>query len=76
MRVAMRGDLSHVSPFHRHRSRNFLGGFVWVLFVWLGVLFGWCLFCFPRFRDQSSSLTKLNDRLRCHGAHGMGEKKC
>ena len=26
------------------------------------------------FRDQSSSFTELNDRLSCHGAHGMGEK--
>ena len=75
MRVAMRGDLSHVSPFHRRRSRSFLGvlcGFC--LFGWV-FLFGLCLFCFPRFRDQSSSLTKLNDRLSCHGAHGMGGKK-
>ena len=34
-----------------------------------------CLVCFPRFRDQYCSLTKLNDHLSCHGAHGMGEKK-
>ncbi len=39
-------------------------------FVLLGVFV-----CFLRFRDQSSSHAKLNDRLSCHGAHGMGEKK-
>ena len=53
-------------------------------FVWVFVFFGvWCflfgclfaLFCFPFFRDQSSRYAKLNDRLSCHGAHGMGEKK-
>ena len=51
---------------------NFSWGFCcvvcvfWVLFV-LFVLF-------PRLRDQPSSFTQLNDRLSCHGAHGMGEK--
>ena len=75
MRVAMRGDLSHVSPFHRRRSRIFFGGFCVGFVCLVGFLFGWCLFCFPRFRDQSSSLTKLNDRLSCHGAHGTGGKK-
>ena len=42
-------------------------------------LFGWVLVLFgllpSTFRDLSSSFAKLNDRLSCHGAHGMGEKK-
>ena len=54
----------HVSLFHRRRSRTFLFFFAFCLFV-----FGWvrlfCLVCFPRFRDQPSSLTPLNDRLSC-----------
>ena len=70
MREAMRGYSSYVSPFHRRRSRSFLGGL-----CCLGVVgFLFALFYFPRFRDQSSSYAKLNDRLSCHGAHGMGEK--
>ena len=53
----------------------FLGGLccVWVLLGVLVLLF--VFVCFPRFRDQSSSHSKLNDRLSCHGAHGMGGKK-
>ena len=85
MRVAWRGDRSHVSLFHRRRSRSFWGAlfcclvslsvFVCLLVcVCLFVCLFVCLVCFPRSRDQSSSLAKLNDRLSCHGAHGMGEK--
>ena len=39
-------------------------GFVW--FVWL--------FAFHDF-EVNLVVAKLNDRLSCHGAHGMGEKK-
>ena len=49
-------------------------GFFFAVF-WLWVLCFVLLFCFPRFRDLSSSFAKSNDRLSCHGAHGMGEKK-
>ena len=41
----------------------------------LGCFLGLLLLCLPRFRDHSSSFAKSNDRLSCHGAHGMGEKK-
>ena len=41
MRVALRGDRSHVSPFHRRRSRSFWG----VCLVVFGWVFG-CLFVF------------------------------
>ena len=51
---------------------GFCGLFVFVFFVWFWLL---CLFWFPRLRDPPSSFTQLNDRLSCHGAHGMGEKK-
>ena len=55
--------------FHRFTAGDldFFGGFV-LLWVFL-----FAFVCFPRFRDQSSSHAKLNDRLSCHGAHGMGD---
>ena len=34
-----------------------------------------CEIDFPRFRGQSGSYAKLNDRLSCHSARDMGEKK-
>ena len=67
--------------FHRFTCgdlETFLGvfGFGLCLFVGLCCFLGLVLlFCFPRFRDHSSSFAKSNDRLSCHGAHGMGEKK-
>ena len=42
MREALRGYSSYVSPFHRRRSRSFLGvcfGFVFFGFVWVLVWF-------------------------------------
>ena len=69
-----------LSTFHRFTCSDletFLGCLVWLLFwvVCCCVLGLVLLFCFPRFRDLSSSFAKSNDRLSCHGAHGMGEKK-
>ena len=71
MRVALRGASRFtVSP--PAISNFFWGGLFWFVFVWVWWL---CLFCFPRFRDPPGSFTQLNDRLSCHGAHGMGGKK-
>ena len=59
LREALRGDRSHVSPFHRRRSRAFWG--VFFGFCVVGCLLLVCLFLFgllPRSRDQSSSCTK------------------
>ena len=64
MREALRG--AYVSRFtvSPPAISNFFVFFAFCLFV-----FGWvrlfCLVCFPRFRDQPSSLTPLNDRLSC-----------
>ena len=74
MREAMRE--ATLPMFHRFTAGDL--EFFWgVLFVWLFLwVVGFCLvFCFPRFRDLSSCFAKLDDRLSCHGAHGMGEKK-
>ena len=72
MRVALRGCFAtfHVSQFHRSRSR-----FFWGRFVFVGCLFG--CFLVPCFlttsrSHQSYQCYALNDRLSCHGAHGMG----
>ena len=53
--------------------------FFWVLgFVCVLCLLGLCLvlFLLSTMSRSFQLSTSLNDRLGCHGAHGMGEKKC
>ena len=59
----------HVSPFHRRRSR-----FFWAFVVVVGFCLVLCFLTISR-SHQSYQCYALNDRLSCHGAHGMGEKK-
>ena len=53
LREAMRGCSSDVSPFHRRRSRSFLGGSVACLDFW-----GFCLLCFA-FHDFEVNLVVM-----------------
>ena len=62
--------------FHRFTAGDDLDLFWGVVCLLVWVLGGFaCFVLLSTYRDQSSSYAKLNDRLSCYGAHGMGEKK-
>ena len=77
--MALRDNRSHVSPFHRRRSRSFWG-VVFVLFVLFGWVFavGLCLFCLVCFHDLEINLVVVRSErpseLSWRARHGEKKK--